>query len=532
MSHTDPTLKDLLRLSVSEPVTWMSGVQPDERPVRWAASSVKEAQSGDVLIIPVSQLDRKIIQRAGEQGVAALLLVGNAEALEIEPDSEGPPIAVIPETAGDVREIQRMILTVLVNQRAALIERGVRVHVQLSQLEAEGKGLSGLAKAMHEISGRGVMVQDKRGSVLAEHPSSTLLTIWRDVLKQMSALESLPELLTDRRKAGSQAAIHRQKVPGGLERLITPIVVGEIARGYLSLVGLEGEFDELDQLVLDQGSMVCAIEMARNKAIRETEKRLKGDLLTALLQGNLSSRDAALWVHQMGMDLTQPHAALRFAWDAAAPPSLRRLETLVNGEVASLGIQVIVSPMGLEFVCFCQVSPESKRPEQALALGKAVLEQGAREYPQIPCRCGVGSSVSNLEGWRTSLREAGQALEMARRLGKAAPLFYPDLSVYRLLFQLEHSPEIISFQEESLGPLLELEGSDELVHTLETYFEYNGNLSQAAEALFIHRNTLIYRIERIEAITNRDLNNPEERLATQLALRIYRMLGSKRDQRG
>jgi purine catabolism regulator len=527
MSGVHPTLKEILRLSIPEPVTWLGGESAELRPVRWAVSLIGEAQSGDILILPASQVSREMILHAREMDLAALLLVGEAEPLDRETDDLA--IAAVPGSAGEVRDIQRMILTVLVNQRAALIERGARVHVQLSQLEAEGKGLSGLAKAMYEISGKGVIVQDKRGQVLAEHSSSTLLSIWEDVLNQMSALESLPDFLTDRRRAGSQAAIHRQPVPGGLERLITPIVVGEIARGYLSLVGLEGEFDELDHLVLDQGSRVCAVEMARNKAIREAEKRLKGDLLTALLQGKLSSRDAALWVQQMGLDLAQAHAALRFAWDSQTPPSQRRLETLVNGEVARLGMQVIVSPMGSEFVCFCQVSPGDKRPEQALSLGRAVLEQGEREYPQVPFRCGVGSSVSTLEGWRDSLREAGQALELARRLGVGTPLYYPDLSVYRLLFQLEHSPEIISFQEETLGPLLIHEGAGELIHTLETYYEYNGNLSQAAEALFIHRNTLIYRLERIESITNLDLDNPEERLAMQLALRIYRMQGSKHE---
>lgn len=521
-----PTFKEILRLSTAEPISWLTRACSESHPVRWVANSATDAGPGDILLLPASQLNRDIIQRANMQGVAAVLLVGECEPLEEESES-GLAIAVIPKAAGDLREIQRMILTVLVNQRAALIERGLRIHAQLSQLEAEGKGLAGLAKAMHEISGKGVMIQDKRGQILAEHPSSTLLTIWEDMAKQVSALEGLPEFLIDRKNVTSQAAIHSQIVLGGLERLITPIVVGEIARGYLSLVGLEGEFDELDRLVLDQGCMVSAIEMARNKAIREAEKRLKGDLLTALLQGELSSRDAALWVQQMGLDLTQAHAALRFVWDGPASPSRRRLETLVNGEVARLGMQVIVNPMGSEFVCFCQISPGSKRPEQALALGRAVLELGAREYPQIPCRCGVGSSVLTLEGWRISLREAGQALELARRLGKQTPLYFPDLSVYRLLFQLEHSPEIITFQEETIGRLLEHEGASELIHTLETYFEHKCNLSQAAEALFVHRNTLIYRIERIKSITNLDLDNPEERLAMQLALRIYRMLGSK-----
>jgi purine catabolism regulator len=114
---------------------------------------------------------------------------------------------------------------------------------------------------------------------------------------------------------------------------------------------------------------------------------------------------------------------------------------------------------------------------------------------------------------------------MARRLGEQKPLYYSDLSVYRLLFQLEHSPELIAFQEETFGPLLAFEGGNELIHTLETYFEHNGNLSQTAEALFIHRNTLIYRMERIAAITNLELDKPDNRLALQLALRIYRMLG-------
>jgi len=526
MSSAFPSRKEFLRLSVSQPVTWLSGADSEARPVRWVATQPDETGPGDILLLPASRLSAKVIRQAAAQGAAALLLVGDPPPLPAALPGE-LAILSIPQAAGDARQVQRMILTVLVNQRAALIERGVRIHAQLSQMEAEGKGLSGLAKAMQEISGKGVMIQDKRGQILAQQPSSTLLTIWEDVLAQMSAPESLPELLADRKNIASQAAIHRQVVPGGLERQITPIVVGEIARGYLSLVGLEGEFDELDRLVLDQGGIVSAIEMARNKAIREAEKRLKGDLLTALLQGELSSRDAALWVQQMGLDLSQAFAALRFAWDGPASLSRRRLETLVNGEVTRLGLPVIVSPMGSEFVCFCQVPPDGKRPEPALALGKAVLEQGAREFPQNPCRCGVGSSVLTLESWRTSLREAGQALELHRRLDMQTPLYFPDLSVYRLLFQLEHSPEIITFQEETLGRLLEHEGGDELIHTLEAYFEHNGNLSQAAEALYVHRNTLIYRIERIEALTSLDLDNPEERLALQLALRIYRMLGSK-----
>jgi purine catabolism regulator len=311
-----------------------------------------------------------------------------------------------------------------------------------------------------------------------------------------------------------------------LNRLVAAIRVSDVARGYLSLVGLAGEMDSLDQIVAEQGTLVCAVEMARSKAVHETEKRLKGNLLTALIQENLSPRDARLWLQTMGLDLDYTHLALRFAWDSTSPPSRRRLETLVNGEVTRLNVKVIVNSMGEEVVCFCQVAPTVGRPEVALLLGQAVLDQALKEHPESPVRCGIGTQSRDTSEWQVSFRQAGQALEMARRLNERKPLYFPDLSVYRLLMQLEHSPELIAFQEEMLGPLLGYEAGRELIRTLEVYFERNGNLSQTAEALFVHRNTLIYRLERIAEIAHLNLDLPETRLALQLALHITRMRGN------
>jgi purine catabolism regulator len=277
-------------------------------------------------------------------------------------------------------------------------------------------------------------------------------------------------------------------------------------------------------LIAEQGASVCAVEMARAKAVREAEKRLKGDLLTALLQENLSPRDANLWVETMGLDLTQAHVALRFTWDTPEPPSLRRLETLVNFEVPNRDLKAIIRSIEAEVVCFCQIPPETGRPEQALQLGEAILQRAVQEYPGKTIRCGIGMVASELKYWRNSFRQAGQALQMSHRLGVDKALYYPDLSVYRLLLQLEHHPDLLAFKEEILGPLLKYEGGGELIHTLEAYFEHNGNLSKTAESLYIHRNTLIYRMDRITEISGLDLAHEETRLAVQLALRIHRMM--------
>ena len=526
MSSTALSFEELFRLAFEEPVAWLSAEFTKRGTVNWVVSSTSDVKDGDILLLSAEQIDVDVLTQAQASNPGCVLILGELES-RIEDLPENFPVAHAPNQQS-VRTTHRILASALANQRAALMERGVRVHTQLSQLAAEAEGLEVIARAIADISGRAVLVQDKRGNLLAEYRSTDLSEIWEDVLKQLNNFEDLPEPLRDRKRAGARAMMVIQDVPGGLARLITPITVGEVARGYLSLVGMTGELDDLDHLVAEQGAMVCAVEMARSKAIREAEKRLKGDLLTALLQENLSPRDARLWVQAMGLDLNKAHVAMRFAWDVPSPPSRRRLETIVNGEVSSKAIKVIVNPMGVEVVCFIQVAPDDARPATALEFGSSVLQQAYREYPEIQIRCGVGTPAQVLSDWRISFQQAGQALDLARRLGETKPLYFPDLSVYRLLFQIEYNPELITFQEETIGTLLAHDGGDELIHTLEIFFEHNANFTQTAEALFIHRNTLIYRMERISEITGLDLNKPETRLAVQLALHIHRMLGSKR----
>ena len=64
----------------------------------------------------------------------------------------------------------------------------------------------------------------------------------------------------------------------------------------------------------------------------------------------------------------------------------------------------------------------------------------------------------------------------------------------------------------------------DLIKTLEAFFTCHGNLSQTAEMLIVHRNTLLYRMNRINEIADIDLNRPETRLALHLALTIQRLV--------
>ncbi len=100
-----------------------------------------------------------------------------------------------------------------------------------------------------------------------------------------------------------------------------------------------------------------------------------------------------------------------------------------------------------------------------------------------------------------------------------------DLGIYSVLFPLWGDPALTKFQSTLLGELEEYDRrrKSELIATLEAYLNVGGSLSEAAERLGIHRNTLSYRLQRIAELTQRDLSDPRERLLLQVALRARRM---------
>ena len=526
MDQTNISLKDILRLVFpSENITWLTVKKNLDIQIDWVSLNIDHGQAGDLLILPSERANKKNIKLAEEKGIGVILIIGKKPDLNDFPQSI---TALVIETQKSIRHVHREITQLLTNKTSVINDRKFQIHTKLTKLAADGVGLDGLARAMLDITRHAVLIHDKRLNTIAEAPSPDLFPIWGEISAQFNTISNLPAPLQNRQVAGEQNIKITQNISGGISRIIAPIIVGSVVRGYISVIGLIRTLDILDHLVAEEGALICAVDMSRSKAVRETEKKLQSDLLTALLQEKLSPRDAGLWIAAVGLDRNQAHAVLQFSWDALTPPSRRRLETLINGVVVKMGIKAILNPAGEAVICFCQVQPGNNGFQLALELGKNVLKQSMLEFPHANLRCGVGSPAFELKEWLISFREAGLALDLANRLKEDTPLYYPDLSVYRLLLLLENNSALDNFLEDTLGELLRHEKKDELIHTLEAYFEQKNNLSQTADALFIHRNTLSYRLKQIGEIIGLDIKNYDSALAVQLALKTYRIIQNKR----
>jgi len=140
---------------------------------------------------------------------------------------------------------------------------------------------------------------------------------------------------------------------------------------------------------------------------------------------------------------------------------------------------------------------------------------------------GVGRPKPGIGGVRACYREADQALTMGTRLfGPGRVVGFGDLGLYRLLYALQGHAELRDFYDDQVRSLLEYDkrtGAG-LMQTLEAFFRCHGSPTEMASRLHLHRNTVLYRLRRIEEIGHLRLDDPEVRLNLHLCLRVREVL--------
>jgi purine catabolism regulator len=539
MPDTTPiTVQELVTLALPAETRLLAGKRSLNRPVNWVVSVSSEdtaarLSAGDFVFLlpPYSENLTKRIARLAQRGAAGIAVIDepSVAAIQQAEEVEAPLLALPPSV--NIRRLERTAIALLMDRGAEMEQRAAQLYQQLTILSAESAGLEAMAELIGKAVNKTVMIQDKRCASLAAWCMPEAVPLRETIETWITSPGNLPEDFRDRRRAAQREALIEQTMPvEGLVRLIAPIIAKGMARGFLSLIGKKETFKLFDQRAAERSAAACALEMAKAKAVSEAEKRVRGSFVDALLAGNLSTLEAAGWARRNKYDPDGRHAAVVLEWANKEHPSYRRLETLVHGLAHNFESTALVQARETEVVIFSRLELR-QGIEYARRIAESIRVQASVEFPNEPLAIGIGRSTDALMGLRDSYREARQALFMARRLADPNPLYFGELNVYRLLFQLEYNPELVSFCNEIVGKLVEYDrtqGTD-LLETLTSYFAHNGNLSQTAEALFVHRNTLLYRMDRIREISGHDLDNPETRLSLQLALRAHRLLSAREE---
>ncbi|MCR5746538.1 MAG: helix-turn-helix domain-containing protein [Lachnospiraceae bacterium] len=160
---------------------------------------------------------------------------------------------------------------------------------------------------------------------------------------------------------------------------------------------------------------------------------------------------------------------------------------------------------------------EEKKKSIALNLQKC-LDKNSK------ARIGYGSTEEVLRDLSRSYKEANIAIEVGKIFfDNIKILSYKNLGLGRLIYQLP-MPFCTMFIEEIFDNVTPEEFDEETIDTINRFFENSLNVSETARQLFIHRNTLVYRLDKIQKITGLDLRVFEDAITFKIAMMVIRYM--------
>lgn len=171
---------------------------------------------------------------------------------------------------------------------------------------------------------------------------------------------------------------------------------------------------------------------------------------------------------------------------------------------------------GFFAVIMNEVSEEEKNE-----IVSGFLMRATRRMPDKVIYCGEGSVVWDVSNVAISFERAAYATRVAMRKGQSFARF-DDLGMERILYSVGDKTLLQEMGQEKLEPILvyDKKHNSDLCQTLFCYLKNNGSVKAVADELFIHKNTIVYRMSKIKELLDCDLEDGEERLAYYLACMI------------
>jgi purine catabolism regulator len=515
------TVHDVIRLALPPGTAAVAGSAGLLHQVSWVATpratlpAFVNLRGGELALLSVAAIqsldDRltlaSLVERLAPVPISAIAVQGEiSDAARAAADEARMPLLGLPDGA-DLREVEREIQRLIGDYEAQIERRMAQLGNLLTQRSLAGAGLQGLLDTLAERTAQGLACYSVAGE-----------------LRAMKARGSTRVALQTLRPATPGAITHL-----GQSVWIQPLVAAGERLGFLALAG--EKLDDWDRQAAQQGAAALALELANEQAVIAAEDRLRGDFVQMVLAGPPADGEALLRRGQeLGYDLRKPHVALLCSVGKPDEPSAARAAAALSSALGALGINAPTMRRADGILCYLPLSDPSQRPrdlaEQLHDRLAADLPAGAAQS-MAALTLAIGTEAASVAAWPRSLREAEQALVLGRQLlDTNRVLDFGDLGVFRLLVLLRESPELWEFYRATLASLADYDHRQgaELLKTLEAFFTNLGNLARTAEALHVHRNTLLYRLDRIGEISGLNLDDSEDRLALWIALKANRVL--------
>ena len=420
------------------------------------------------------------------------------------------------------------ILSEILNVQTRFLEKTLNIHEVLTNTVLYENGLDRLSTVLVDMIKNPVLITDSNMAMMSYSiPDKYTGKISKEDLMDNVTINGEKE--TEEEIYGYRCKKKQVELNGHeLELIKIPIITPNSHFGYLFAWEYEKSINKLDLSTLKWASTIAALDILNTRSITNVELKYKNELLYDILKGKLNNKQTIInRGENMGMELDKGFSVVVFELKELISKKFKT-KGLLNENIQKnylesakrvINEDIIMGDLGTYLIA---LYPNEEKDKEAIEdFSQKVLNVIDKE-DRDAVTVGVGNFKEDIINLHESYSQAKRTINVASKLNKEDQIyFFEDLGVYKLLYKIDQE-EKNSFLENSIIPLLKYDRAHntELLKTLKAFFEENGNLTNVAKKIYIHYNTVHYRLKRIEKITGLSLDNPDDKLNLEIALKM------------
>ncbi|AXI10922.1 PucR family transcriptional regulator [Oceanobacillus zhaokaii] len=314
--------------------------------------------------------------------------------------------------------------------------------------------------------------------------------------------------------------------------------------GHLCLQMEHPLYEDFLFLVLDRAAIAIVQILLRNRTIEERKQNMESKLIQKLLNGQEYEQD------DIQTYLPAPSRNMHFRVFLIQLDYIQ--SEFIDEEWEELKVQrsILIRSIFKRNGFFPAISVKKNQIVViAFFLATEDLKQDTNRFIEITQyinkmndnsfidgrRCTFGASIvyEDILDIRAGYHEASQALKL-HKSHITKTYFYEDLGIYKILLALKDNNYLDAYVNEYLSPVFDYDQktASNLFETLTVYLECGGSKKDASDRLFIVRQTLYHRIDRLEMLLGKNFMEPSNRLALEVAIKAYELLNDKNNMEG
>lgn len=442
------------------------------------------------------------------------------------------PIIQLPKEIPFV-DVMYPIMGELFNHQVTKLQYYKEIHDRFTALSLADEGLEKIINTLEELIGNPVALFDRNFScIVSTYPG-------------LETFEMVEKVHFYEPTIGIKFPHYRQIVKYPEldnckgHQIVVPIETLNDNKMYLLIGEINKSLGELDLIAVENAAISLSLELVKQFAVAEVEKKYKNDLVEELISGKIQSINAIYEkANVIGWDFMGAFAAVLFKINRLTDNVLKqksglsdRSHYLVHEAIHHYLPNGIISNRSNLFIVLWKVEKTSPNDpawmKEIKGIAQKIQALVNKQVKEIAVQVGIGSAVSDIIEIPKSYREAQDALELGEKLnGLESITAFSELGIFRLLRHVKDSSALMQFIPHSLKELLEYQQANQadLLKTLQTFLECNQNVTQTAKHLFIHSKTVVYRLDRIKEITGMDFDDSEEMLSVRVGLKIHELI--------